>query len=75
MTLLGLVALAGIHVPETRPSAAWARRWTTSVAALYAAVLGTGVLVAGTGLQGLDEMVFRWVNALGRARALRVSRP
>ena len=65
VTLLGLVALAGIHVPETRPSAAWARRWTTSVAALYAAVLGAGVLVAGTGLQGLDEMVFRWVNALG----------
>ncbi|HEX2496256.1 MAG TPA: MFS transporter [Gaiellaceae bacterium] len=65
VTLLGLVALAGIHVPETRLSAAWARRWTTSIAALYAAVLGTGVLVAGTGLQGLDEMVFRWVNALG----------
>ena len=65
VTLLGLVALAGIHVPETRPSAAWARRWTISVAALYAAVLGTGVLIAGTGLRGLDEMVFRWVNALG----------
>jgi membrane-associated phospholipid phosphatase len=65
VTLLGLVALAGIHVPETRPSAAWARRWTISVAALYAVVLGIGVLVAGTGLQVLDEMVFRWVNALG----------
>jgi predicted MFS family arabinose efflux permease len=65
VTLLGLVALAGIHVPETRPSAAWARRWTTSLAALYAAVLGTGVLIAGTGLQALDEMVFRWINALG----------
>lgn len=65
VTLLGLVALAGIPVPETRPSAAWARRWTISIAALYAAVLGTGVLVAGTGLQVLDEMVFRWVNALG----------
>ena len=65
VTLLGLVALAGIPVPERRPSAAWARRWTTSVAALYAVVLGTGVLVAGTGLQGLDEMVFRWINVRG----------
>jgi membrane-associated phospholipid phosphatase/predicted MFS family arabinose efflux permease len=65
VTLLGLVALAGIHVPQHRPRPAWAVRWATSIAALYAAVLGTGVLVAGTGLQGLDELSFRWINALG----------
>ena len=35
VTLLGLVALAGIHVPQHRPSPAWAVRWTTSLAALY----------------------------------------
>ncbi len=65
VTLLGLVALAGIHVPQHRPSPAWAVRWTTSLAALYAAVLGTGVLFAGTGLQELDKLTFRWINALG----------
>ena len=65
VTLLGLVALTGIHVPQHRPSPAWAFRWLTSLAVLYAAVLGTGVLVAGTGLQELDAMLFRWINALG----------
>jgi membrane-associated phospholipid phosphatase len=65
VTLLGLVALAGIHVPQHRPSPSWALRWTTSLAVLYSIVLGTGVLVAGTGLQALDEMIFRWINALG----------
>jgi membrane-associated phospholipid phosphatase len=65
VTLLGLVALAGIHVPERRPSPAWALRWTTSVALFYAVILGTGVLVADTGLQAIDETVFRWINALG----------
>jgi membrane-associated phospholipid phosphatase len=65
VTLFGLVALAGIHVPQHRPSPAWALRWTTSLAALYAVVLGTGVLVAGTGLQRFDETLFRWINALG----------
>jgi membrane-associated phospholipid phosphatase/predicted MFS family arabinose efflux permease len=65
VTLLGLVALAGIHVPQHRPSPAWALRWTTSLAMLYSVVLGAGVLVAGTGLQGLDELLFRWINALG----------
>jgi MFS family permease len=65
VTLFGLVALAGIHVPQHRPSPAWAVRWTTSLAVLYAVVLGTGVLVAATGLQALDELAFRWINALG----------
>jgi membrane-associated phospholipid phosphatase len=65
VTLLGLVALAGIHVPRHRPIPAWTLRWTTSLAALYAVVLGTGVLVAGTGLQELDKTAFRWINALG----------
>jgi membrane-associated phospholipid phosphatase len=65
VTLLGLVALAGIHVPEHRPSPAWTLRWTTSLAVLYVVVLGTGVVVAGTGLRALDELVFRWINALG----------
>jgi membrane-associated phospholipid phosphatase len=32
---------------------------------LYSVVLGTGVLVADTGLQALDETVFRWINAVG----------
>jgi membrane-associated phospholipid phosphatase len=65
VTLFGLIALAGIHIPQHRPSPAWALRWTTSLAALYAVVLGTGVLVAGTGLQKFDETLFRWINALG----------
>ncbi len=65
VTLFGLVALAGIHVPENRPSPAWALRWTSSLAALYAVVLGTGVLVAGTGLEALDHALFRAINALG----------
>jgi membrane-associated phospholipid phosphatase/predicted MFS family arabinose efflux permease len=65
VTLLGLVALAGIHVPQHRPSPAWAVRWMTSLAILYVTVLGTGVLVAGTGLQRVDETLFRWINALG----------
>ena len=65
VTLLGLVALAGIHVPERRPSPAWTLRWMASLAVLYSVVLGTGVLVAGTGLQSLDETVFRWINAIG----------
>jgi membrane-associated phospholipid phosphatase len=70
VTLLGLVALAGIHVPERRPSRAWALRWTASLAVLYSVILGTGVLVAGTGLQAVDETLFRWVNALGPGPAL-----
>jgi MFS family permease len=65
VTLLGLVALAGIHVPQHRLSPSWAVRWTTSLAALYAAVLGAGVLVVGTGLQNVDELTFRWINSLG----------
>jgi membrane-associated phospholipid phosphatase/predicted MFS family arabinose efflux permease len=65
VTLFGLVALAGVRVPQHRPSPAWALRWTTSLAVLYSVVLGTGVLVAGTGLQELDKMLFRWINALG----------
>jgi membrane-associated phospholipid phosphatase/predicted MFS family arabinose efflux permease len=65
VTLFGLVALAGIRVPQHRPSPVWALRWTTSLAVLYSVVLGTGVLVAGTGLQELDKMLFRWINALG----------
>jgi membrane-associated phospholipid phosphatase/predicted MFS family arabinose efflux permease len=65
VTLFGLVALAGVHVPRHRRAPAWALRWTTSVAVLYSVVLGTGVLVAGTGLRELDQMAFRWINALG----------
>ena len=65
VTLLGLVALTGLHVPQHRPSPAWALRWMTSLAVLYAVVLGTGVLVAGTGLQEIDATLFRWINALG----------
>jgi membrane-associated phospholipid phosphatase len=65
VTLLGLIALAGIHVPERRPSPAWALRWTASLAVLYSVVLGTGVLIADTGLQAVDETLFRWINALG----------
>jgi maltose/moltooligosaccharide transporter len=65
VTLLGLVALAGIHVPRHRPSPAWALRWTTSLAALYAVVLSAGVLVAGTSLEAVDHALFRWINALG----------
>jgi MFS family permease len=65
VTLFGLVALAGVHVPRHRKAPAWALRWTTSVAVLYSVVLGTGVLVAGTGLEELDRMVFRWINAIG----------
>jgi MFS family permease len=65
VTLFGLVALAGIHVPRNRPNPAWALRWTTSLAMLYAVLLGAGVLVAGTGLQALDEKLFRWINAVG----------
>jgi membrane-associated phospholipid phosphatase len=65
VTLLGLVALAGIHVPRHRPRPVWALRWTASLAALYAVVLSAGVVVASTGLRELDEMLFRWINALG----------
>jgi MFS family permease len=65
VTLLGLVALAGIHVPRHHPTPAWALRWTTSLAMLYAVLLGAGVLVADTGLQALDEKLFQWINALG----------
>jgi undecaprenyl-diphosphatase len=65
VTLLGLVALSGIHVPSRRLSPAWTLRWTTSLAALYAVVLGTGALVAGTGLEAVDHTLFRWINALG----------
>jgi MFS family permease len=65
VTLFGLVALAGVHVPRHRPNPAWALRWTTSLAMLYAVLVGVGVLVAGTGLQTLDELLFRWINALG----------
>jgi maltose/moltooligosaccharide transporter len=65
VTLLGLVALAGIHVPRHRPRPVWALRWTASLAALYAVLLATGVLIAGTSLQAVDEMLFRWINALG----------
>ncbi len=65
VTLLGLVALAGIRVPSHRPSPTWALHWTTSLAVLYAVVLGAGVLVASTGLQTIDETLFRWINALG----------
>jgi membrane-associated phospholipid phosphatase len=65
VTLFGLVALAGVRVPRHRPSPAWTLRWTTSLAVLYAVVLGTGVLVVGTGLEELDKTLFRWINAIG----------
>ncbi|HEV3477870.1 MAG TPA: MFS transporter [Gaiellaceae bacterium] len=65
VTLLGLVALSGIHVPRHRPTPAWTLRWTTSLAVLYAVLLGTGVLVADTGLSAVDHALFRWINALG----------
>jgi MFS family permease len=65
VTLFGLVALSRIHLPRRRPLPAWALRWTTSLTVLYALVLATGVLVAGTGLREFDETAFRWINALG----------
>jgi MFS family permease len=65
VTLFGLVALAGVHVPRHRPTPAWALRWTTSLAVLYAVLLGAGVLVADTGLRTVDHLLFRWINALG----------
>jgi MFS family permease len=65
VTLFGLVALAGVRVPQHWPNPAWALRWTTSLAVLYSVVLGTGVLFAGTGLQEVDKTLFRWINDLG----------
>ncbi len=47
------------------PSNAWLVRWAGSLVVLYAAVLTTGVLVATTGLNDLDETIFRAVNSLG----------
>jgi membrane-associated phospholipid phosphatase len=62
VTLVGLVPLVGVCL---RPRALWAVRWAGSLATLYALVLTTGLLAAGTDLQRVDETLFRWVNALG----------
>jgi membrane-associated phospholipid phosphatase len=71
----GAAALSAL-VPLTRfvarrperlrlPSAHWVVRWAGYVAALYAAVLLTGLIVAATALHELDEALFRALNALG----------
>ncbi len=65
VTLVGLVPLVGVCLRPALSSALWALRWTGSLAALYALVLTTGLLTAGTDLQRVDETLFRWVNALG----------
>jgi MFS family permease len=65
VTLVGLVPLVGVCLRPALPSALWAVRWAGSLAALYAVVLATGLLAAGTDLQHVDETLFRWVNALG----------
>jgi membrane-associated phospholipid phosphatase/predicted MFS family arabinose efflux permease len=59
VTLVGLVPLVGVCVRR------WAVRWVGTLAAVYALVLATGLLAAGTDLQRVDETLFRWVNALG----------
>jgi MFS family permease len=71
----GAVALVAL-VPLTRfvarwpaqvrlPSMRWLVRWAGSVAGLYAIVLTTGLVVAATTLNDLDEGLFRAVNGLG----------
>jgi membrane-associated phospholipid phosphatase len=71
----GGAALAAL-VPLTRfvdrrparmraPTARWIARWVGSLAGLYVTVLATGLVVATTALQELDETVFRAVNTLG----------
>jgi membrane-associated phospholipid phosphatase/predicted MFS family arabinose efflux permease len=67
VTLAALVPLARcyVHMPAYRPSALWTFRWVGSLAVLYGLVLATGLVVAGTELQRIDETLFRWLNALG----------
>ena len=48
-----------------RPSRSWLVRWAGSLAGLYVAVLATGLLVAATTLEELDEALFQAVNAFG----------
>jgi membrane-associated phospholipid phosphatase len=59
------VPLLGVCLRPALPIALWALRWAGSLAGLYALVLTTGLLAAGTELQRVDETLFRWVNALG----------
>jgi membrane-associated phospholipid phosphatase/predicted MFS family arabinose efflux permease len=67
VTLAALLPLARCHVHTCgrRPSALWTLRWVGSLGVLYAAVLVSGLLVAGTDLQRVDATLFRWLNALG----------
>jgi predicted MFS family arabinose efflux permease/membrane-associated phospholipid phosphatase len=67
VTLAALLPLARchVHMPSYRPSALWTARWAGGLAALYVAVLASGVLVAGTGLEHVDATLFQWVNDLG----------
>jgi membrane-associated phospholipid phosphatase/predicted MFS family arabinose efflux permease len=65
VTLVGLVPLAGVCLRCVLERVPWAGRWAGALAALYGLLLATGLLATGTGLQRVDETLFRWVNALG----------
>lgn len=67
VTLAALLPLARchVHMPSYRPSGLWTARWVGSLAALYVAVLASGLLVAGTHLEYVDATLFQWVNDLG----------
>jgi membrane-associated phospholipid phosphatase/predicted MFS family arabinose efflux permease len=65
LAALAPLARCQVHMPRHRPSALWTLRWVGALAALYAGVLASGLLVAGTHLQQVDATLFRWLNALG----------
>lgn len=52
----------GLRLPLRWPSGGWWQRWLAAVVALYAILVGSVLLVAGTGLERVDAWLFRLVN-------------
>jgi membrane-associated phospholipid phosphatase len=64
-TLSALLPLTAVGSRLVRAWSSWTLRWLGAVGALYAVVLVVGLLIEPTGLNRVDEWLFRVINGLG----------
>jgi MFS family permease len=64
-TLSALLPLTAVGSRLVRAWSSWTLRWLGAVGALYAVVLVVGLLIEPTGLNRVDEWLFRAINGLG----------